>query len=164
MGEKQEIIPEITNEATQLILGLITQYISDDRKLELEQEYNCKFYHMPDISTFRSRVAMGVSAEDFRRLADRWESAVSQDARNTIAGSVDMSNIVAHLTQFKYKRVLTKNIVLVSAHTKAVECGQGTPWSTKTPGQWYLRGVHRVGKPWSEVINIDWCPNAAKTN
>ena len=119
---------------------------------------------MPDISTFRSRVAMGVSAEDFRRLADRWESAVSQDARNTIAGSVDMSNIVAHLTQFKYKRVLTKNIVLVSAHTKAVECGQGTPWSTKTPGQWYLRGVHRVGKPWSEVINIDWCPNAAKTN
>lgn len=160
MGERSDIIPAVTNEATQLILGLVTKPVSNDRMIELSKTYGCSFYYMPDANPLRTRVAQGVAVEDFRTLRDRYLAAETREAKNTIGGSVDLSNIVAKLDRFKFKRILSKNIVLVAAHIQAVDVGHGRPWSTDTPGQWFLRGIHRPDQRYAEIVNIDWCSDA----
>ena len=164
MGERSDIIPAVTNEATRVILGIITKSMSDDRMIELSQMYGCGFYRMSDVNILRTRVAQGVDVEDFRILRDRYHAAETREAKNAIGSTVDLSNIVARLDQFKFKRILTKNIILVSAHIQAADVGHGRVWTTDTPGQWFLRGIHRPDRRYAEIVNIDWCPDAISSN
>ena len=159
MGEDQPLPePVDQTQATRLILGFCTKPISQKRADELRNEYGCYFYYASDLSDIKALET--VYAEDQHLVKERYDEAAKGSAEPSTFMHIDQSNAVAVLTQFKFKRVLKHNLVLVYAHVAACNTTRGVPWAANQEGIWvprYLYNERRYSyRTLVQLINIDW--------
>lgn len=113
---------------------------------------------MHDLSDVKALTS--VSAEDQYGIVDQYDKLDNHELRMERFMQVNRANVVAELTNFKFKRVLKHNLVLMYAHVAARASEQATPWAADQEGTWVPRYLfnercygHRVLQ---RLINIDW--------
>lgn len=159
MGEKQPIPdPVDQTQATRLIIGFCTKPISPARAEELRKEYGCYFYYLHELTEVKALES--ISAEDQHMIVSRYDAVDDNNARMAIFAQVDDTNVVADLSQFKFKRILKHNLVLMYAHVVARNTGEVVPWAADQSGEWvprYLYNTHPRGyRTLQRLVNIDW--------